>query len=139
MPASPVTTEHLQQQIEELKRRFEEAMAQEKDFRRNFERLSGSLRDEFSVAASNRRTTPIPGVPTWLSPILQGVTVVIVIGAALWVGQITGTVNTKVNNLQKSADKINDWKDTASVSLGSLNQKVDDLKSKVDDLSKTKK
>ena len=88
---------------------------------------------------SELQSSPIPGVPAWLNPILQGVTVIVVIGAALWVGQITGTVNTKVDNLQRSVDKLGDWKDTASVSLGSLNQKVDDLKPKIDDLSKGKK
>jgi peptidoglycan hydrolase CwlO-like protein len=136
-----LTTEQLQQQLEELKRRFEEAMNEEANFRQNFETLYATVvnRAVSREEISESRTPSIPGVPAWLSPILQGVTIMVLLGAIFWVGQTTGTISTKVDNLQKSADKINDWKDTASVSLGSLNTKVDGLNSKIDDLSKTKK
>ena len=134
MPASPVTTEQLQdvqKEVLDLKLKFEEAMREEAEFRRQMEHLF-DLKDP---ATSARGTSAIPGVPVWIAPLLQGLTVVVVIGAALWVGQITGTTNTRIDNLQKSVDKLNDWEDSASVSLASLNQKVDDLRSRVNDLN----
>ena len=71
----------------------------------------------------------------WLTPLLQGITVVVVIGCVFWMGQLIGTVSTKVDALQKSVDKIIDWKDGAAVSIGSLNTKVDGINSKLDDRS----
>ena len=89
-----LTAEQLQQQLEELKRSFEEAMNEEANFRQNFETLYASVvnragsRDEISAS----RTPSIPGVPAWLSPILQGVTIMVLLGAIFWVGQTTGTI-----------------------------------------------
>lgn len=134
MPTSPVTTEQLQdvqKEVLDLKLKFEEALRQEAEFRLQIEHMHG-LKEE---VRAERRASAIPFAPAWIAPLLQGLTVVIVIGAALWVGQTIGTTNTRIDNLKKSVDKLNDWKDSTSVSLGSLNQKVDDLKSKVDTLS----
>ena len=139
MSGSPVTTDQLndvQQQLLELARRFDELVETENARRLNVERLYPSRLVDPSDVRELRAS--FPGIPAWLSPILQGITILTLIAAAVWVGQTTGTLNTKVDNLQKSVDKLNDWKDSASVSLGSLNQKVDDIKAKVDDISKTK-
>jgi hypothetical protein len=75
------------------------------------------------------------GVFAWLNPLLQGITVVVVIGCVFWLGQLRGTVNTKVDTLQKSVDRISDWKDSTAVSIGSLNTKMDGINSRLDDLS----
>ncbi|HEY8187505.1 MAG TPA: hypothetical protein VIF64_15645 [Pyrinomonadaceae bacterium] len=78
---------------------------------------------------ANPPLTPV--IPVWLNPILQGITIIILLGAVFWVGQTIGAVNTKVDSLQKSVDKLNDWKDTTSVSLGSLNTKMDGMNAKI--------
>jgi hypothetical protein len=85
-----------------------------------------------------KETRPPSGVFGWLTPLLQGMTVVVVIGSVFWMGQLIGTVSTKVDALQKSVDKIIDWKDGAAVSIGSLNTKVDSINSKLDDRSNSK-
>jgi prefoldin subunit 5 len=112
---------------------------------------------EAPPSSSTHPVTPRPDapavVPAWLNPILQGVTIVIVLGSVFWFGQTIGTINTKVDglqrsvdSLQKSVDRLNDWKDVTTVSLASLNArvdslnaKIDDIDAKLDDLSKTKK
>jgi hypothetical protein len=150
-PLTPPEQEahRLQQQIDELTRQYEELRKQ--TFSPRFIPSAGRIQfapDEL-VFQSAETASPAPPpvvtsptasvIPAWLTPILQGITVLIIIGAVFWVGQITGTTNTKIDNLQNSVDKLNDWKDTASISLGSLNTKVENLNSKIDDLSRIKK
>jgi hypothetical protein len=82
-----------------------------------------------------KETRALSGVFGWLTPLLQGMTVVVVIGSVFWMGQLIGTVSTKVDALQRSVDKIIDWKDSAAVSIGSLHTKVDGISSKLDERS----
>ena len=65
MPISPVTTEKLQQQLEELTRRFERAMEQEADFRRNLELRYESVTNREPFRGANERTAIFtnPGCP----------------------------------------------------------------------------
>ena len=133
MPTHPVTTEQLQRQLEELQRSFEAVTKRDAEFRLEVEAF---LRQRKSIVEMPEREALSPsGVFTWLTPLLQGITVVVVIGCVFWMGQLIGTVSTKVDALQKSVDKIIDWKDGAAVSLGSLNTKVDGINSKLDDRS----
>ena len=133
MPTRPVTTEQLQRQFEELQRSFEAATKRDAEFRLEVEAL---LRQRKSVVEMPQKETRIhSGVFGWLTPLLQGITVVVVIGSVFWMGQLIGTVSTKVDSLQKSVDKIIDWKDGAAVSIGSLNTKVDGINSKLDERS----
>ena len=136
MPTHPVTTEQLQRQLEELQRSFEAVTKRDAEFRLEVEAF---LRQRKSIVEMPEKETQSPsGVFTWLTPLLQGITVVVVIGCVFWMGQLIGTVSTKVDALQKSVDKIIDWKDGAAVSIGSLNTKVDGINSKLDDLSSPK-
>ena len=139
MPTHPVTSEQLQRQLEELQRSFEAVTKRDAEFRLEVEAF---LRQTKSIVEMpEKETQSRSGVFTWLTPLLQGITVVVVIGCVFWMGQLIGTVSTKVDALQKSVDKIIDWKDGAAVSIGSLNTKVDGINSKLDDRSgpKTKK
>ena len=131
MPTHPVTTEQLQRQLEELQRSFEAVTKRDAEFRLEVEAF---LRQRKSIVEMPEKETP-SGVFAWLTPLLQGITVVVVIGCVFWMGQLIGTVSTKVDALQKSVDKIIDWKDGAAVSIGSLNTKVDGINSKLDDRS----
>ena len=131
MPTHPVTTEQLQRQLEELQRSFEAVTRRDAEFRLEVEAF---LRQRRSIVEMpEREADSRSGVFTWLTPLLQGITVVVVIGCVFWMGQLIGTVSTKVDALQKSVDKIIDWKDGAAVSIGSLNTKVDGINSKLDD------
>ncbi len=133
MPTQPVTTEQLQRQLEELQRSFEAVTKRDAEFRLEMEAF---LRQRKSIVEMSEKETRSPsGVFAWLTPLLQGITVVVVIGCVFWMGQLIGTVSTKVDALQKSVDKIIDWKDGAAVSIGSLNTKVDGINSKLDDRS----
>jgi len=133
MPTHPVTTEQLQRQLEELQRSFEAVTKRDAEFRLEVEAF---LRQRKSIVEMPEKETRSPsGVFAWLTPLLQGITVVVVIGCVFWMGQLIGTVSTKVDALQKSVDKIIDWKDGAAVSIGSLNTKVDGINSKLDDRS----
>ncbi len=133
MPTQPVTTEQLQRQLEELQRSFEAVTKRDAEFRLEMEAF---LRQRKSIVEmSEKETQSHAGVFAWLTPLLQGITVVVVIGCVFWMGQLIGTVSTKVDALQKSVDKIIDWKDGAAVSIGSLNTKVDGINSKLDDRS----
>jgi len=133
MPTHPVTTEQLQRQLEELQRSFEAVTKRDAEFRLEVEAF---LRQRKSIVEMPEKETQYPsGVFAWLTPLLRGITVVVVIGCVFWMGQLIGTVSTKVDALQKSVDKIIDWKDGAAVSIGSLNTKVDAINSKLDDRS----
>ena len=132
MPTHPVTTEQLQRQLEELQRTFEATTKRDADFRLEVEAF---LRQRKSIVEMSEKEAQSPGFFAWLTPLLQGLTVVVVIGCVFWMGQLIGTVSTKVDALQKSVDKIIDWKDGAAVSIGSLNTKVDSIDSKLDDRS----
>jgi len=133
MPTHPVTTEQLQRQLEELQRSFEAVTKRDAEFRLEVEAF---LRQRKSIVEMPAKETQSPsGVFAWLTPLLQGITVVVVIGCVFWMGQLIGTVSTKVDALQKSVDKVIDWKDGAAVSIGSLNTKVDSINSKLDDRS----
>jgi len=133
MPTHPVTTEQLQRQLEELRRSLEAVTKRDAEFRLEMEAF---LRQRRSIVEMPEREADSRSeVFTWLTPLLQGITVVVVIGCVFWMGQLIGTVSTKVDALQKSVDKIIDWKDGAAVSIGSLNTKVDNINSKLDDRS----
>jgi len=136
MPTHPVTTEQLQRQLEELQRSFEAVTKRDAEFRLEVEAF---LRQRKSIVEMPENESRSPSSAfAWLTPLLQGITVVVVIGCVFWMGQLIGTVSTKVDALQKSVDKIIDWKDGAAVSIGSLNTKVDGINSKLDDLSSPK-
>ena len=135
MPTHPVTTEQLQRQLEELQRSFEAVTKRDAEFRLEVEAF---LRQRKSIVEMPEKETRSSGAFAWLTPLLQGITVVVVIGCVFWMGQLIGTVSTKVDALQKSVDKIVDWKDGAAVSIGSLNTKVDGINSKLDDRSSPK-
>ena len=133
MPTHPVTTEQLQRQLEELQRSFEAVTKRDAEFRLEVEAF---LRQRKSIVEMPEKEPRSPSSAfAWLTPLLQGITVVVVIGCVFWMGQLIGTVSTKVDALQKSVDKIIDWKDGAAVSIGSLNTKVDGINSKLDDRS----
>lgn len=133
MPTHPVTTEQLQRQLDELRRSFEAVTKRDAEFRLEVETF---LRQRKSIVEMPEKEAQFPrGVFAWLTPLLQGITVVVVIGCVFWMGQLIGTVSTKVDALQKSVDKVIDWKDGAAVSIGSLNTKVDSINSKLDDRS----
>src|SRR5258708_7008402 len=103
MPTHPVTTEQLQRQLEELQRSFEAVTKRDAEFRLEVEAF---LRQRKSIVEMPEKETQYPsGVFAWLTPLLQGITVFVVIGCVFWMGQLIGTVSTKGAALQKSAEK----------------------------------
>jgi hypothetical protein len=142
-PLTPPEEERrrLHQRLDELNREWEELIKQANE--RYIPGLGvimparfGLRPSEPTISSGAVTSAPTTVVPAWLAPLLQGITLLIVIGAVFWAGQTTGTLNTKVDNLQKSVDKLNDWHDKASISLGSVDTKVTLLNAKIDDLSK---
>ena len=138
-PLSPSEIRKMQEELAELNRQWE-GLRRQTVGSMLAGTISATAPQSADLALSPSAASPTPStVPGWLTPVLQGVTILVLLGAAFWVGQTVGTTNTKLDNLQKSVDKFSDWKDSSSVSLGTLNTKVDNLTSKIDDLSKSKK
>lgn len=77
-------------------------------------------------------TSPLPN---WLSTILQGVTLTIVIGAAFWFGSLGSTVartEVAVVELTKSVQELKEWRGEVNGHLKQIESRLDKIESRLD-------
>src|SRR5690242_20143146 len=71
-------------------------------------------------------------IPQWLTPILQGVTILVLLGCAYWLGGINNTVN----RTAATVDKLSDSKEKITNRLATIETKLDAMDKKIDQLAK---
>lgn len=77
-------------------------------------------------------TSPLPN---WLSTILHGVTLTIVIGAAFWFGSLGSTVartEVAVVELTKSVQELKEWRGEVNGHLKQIESRLDKIESRLD-------
>ena|SRR6267378_2758958 len=86
-----------------------------------------------SPAPERSTVSHTPGIPEWLSPVLQSVTLVTVIGCAFWLGSLSNTVS----RTAQSVDKLTESKELMGNRLTAIETKLDAIDRKLDQVTVT--
>ena len=88
------------------------------------------------------RYQPPPMIPVWLTPLLQGITLVGLLGFAFWVGSVSTTVNSTaetVKELSAAKEQITNRLtaiETKLNAVGNATDKIDKIEAKLDAMDK---
>ncbi len=86
-----------------------------------------------SPAPDRSNVSHAPGIPEWLSPVLQSITLVSVIGCAFWLGSLSNTVT----RTAQSVDKLTESKEVMGNRLTAIETKLDAIDKKLDQVTIT--
>lgn len=84
-----------------------------------------------SVSNMGVAATPVAAPPSlWLTNILQGLTLATAIGAAFWLGSLSGTVNASAAKIDKLTDSV------AGTSRESISSRLSVIETRLDTMDK---
>jgi|ERR1051326_76138 hypothetical protein len=99
-------------------------------YERSLERQSRGRESSTEITA--------PGVPQWLTSLLQGITLTAIIGFAFWLGTLSGTVNRSAEKVDKLSDAmIGPSRESVSNRLSVIETKLDSLDKRLEQPTKT--
>ena len=93
-----------------------------------------STRIPVAESPDNSRISHAPGIPEWLSPVLQSITLATVVGCAFWLGSLSNTVS----RTAESVDKLTESKELMGNRLTAIETKLDAIDKKLGGVRKHK-
>ena len=80
-----------------------------------------------SSAPAKTNASHAPGIPDWLGPVLQSITLALIIGCAFWLGSLSNTVS----RTAQGVDKLTESKEMGN-RLTAIETKLDAIDKKLD-------